>query len=139
MIVPVPCRFALLLKLLTRIFPWTSDPVVVGTMATPYGIHVAIAWNGGSNNFEIPSLRLDRKEGNGCDRQQTQVSHEGRMHSTNSLHSLLLVSDRAQGKVRFLPCQVTAVANMLRLIRVGNCHSLQKGCLSGMVHDVDSP
>jgi hypothetical protein len=37
MVVPVPCRFALLLKLLTRIFPWTSDPVVVGTMATPYG------------------------------------------------------------------------------------------------------
>src|SRR4029077_3286960 len=37
MVVPVPCRFALLLKLLTRMFPWTSDPVVVGTIATPYG------------------------------------------------------------------------------------------------------
>ena len=35
MVVPVPCRFALLLKLLTKIFPLVSDPVVVGTRATP--------------------------------------------------------------------------------------------------------
>src|SRR5580698_612087 len=38
MVVPVPCRFWLLLKLLTRIFPLVSDPLVVGTRATPYGL-----------------------------------------------------------------------------------------------------
>src|SRR3974377_2186803 len=37
-VVPVPCRFWLLLKLLTRIFPLTSVPVVVGTTAIPYGL-----------------------------------------------------------------------------------------------------
>src|ERR1039458_2548125 len=36
-VVPVPCRLSLLLKLLTRIFPLTSDPVVTGTRTIPYG------------------------------------------------------------------------------------------------------
>src|ERR1700722_15619659 len=35
MVVPVPCTFALLLKLLTRVSPATREPVVVGTEATP--------------------------------------------------------------------------------------------------------
>src|ERR1017187_2765023 len=30
-IAPVPCRFALLLKLLTRMWPWTSFPIEAGT------------------------------------------------------------------------------------------------------------
>src|SRR5207237_9417577 len=34
-VVPVPCRLALLLKLLTRMLPRVSEPAVVGTTATP--------------------------------------------------------------------------------------------------------
>jgi hypothetical protein len=37
MVVPVPCALPLLLKLLTKICPATSLPVVTGTIATPYG------------------------------------------------------------------------------------------------------
>src|ERR1035438_5313436 len=37
MVVPVPCRFPELLKLLTRNWPATSLPFVTGTHATPYG------------------------------------------------------------------------------------------------------
>ena len=37
-VVPVPCVFALLLKLLTRTSPWSSLPALRGTTATPYGL-----------------------------------------------------------------------------------------------------
>ena len=37
MVVPVPCRFALLLKLLTRMLPSVSEPLLFGTRAMPYG------------------------------------------------------------------------------------------------------
>src|SRR5437588_3261683 len=38
MVVPVPCRFLLLLKLLTRTSPWTSFPTEFGTTTVPYGL-----------------------------------------------------------------------------------------------------
>ena len=38
MVVPVPCKLCTLLKLLMRIFPLISEPVDLGTMATPYGL-----------------------------------------------------------------------------------------------------
>src|SRR5439155_13388951 len=37
-VVPVPCRFALLLKLLTRMFPRVSFPTVRSIRNTPYGL-----------------------------------------------------------------------------------------------------
>src|SRR5215469_17383623 len=37
-VVPVPCRFLELLKLLTRTLPLTRRPVLRGTTATPYGL-----------------------------------------------------------------------------------------------------
>src|SRR5579859_3502188 len=37
MVVPVPWKLLLLLKLLIRIFPCVNDPIVTGTTAIPYG------------------------------------------------------------------------------------------------------
>src|SRR5579863_6405590 len=37
-VVPVPCTFALSLKLLTRMLPWVRLPVLLGMTATPYGL-----------------------------------------------------------------------------------------------------
>src|SRR5215472_2813672 len=42
-VVPVPCWFAELLKLLTRTSPLTRLPVLVGTTATPYGLTSPLA------------------------------------------------------------------------------------------------
>ena len=42
-VVPVPCWFALLLKLLTRTSPAASLPWDFGTMATPYGLTSPLA------------------------------------------------------------------------------------------------
>src|SRR5579872_6886538 len=42
-VVPVPCRFAALLKLLTRMFPLVSEPAVAGMTATPYGLTSPLA------------------------------------------------------------------------------------------------
>src|ERR1035437_170145 len=38
MVVPVPCKLALLLKLLTKISPLTRSPLLCCTTATPYGL-----------------------------------------------------------------------------------------------------
>src|SRR5271167_4695684 len=43
MVVPVPCRLELLLKLLIRMFPWTSEPELFGTRAMPYGFTSPLA------------------------------------------------------------------------------------------------
>src|SRR5580700_10369613 len=42
-VVPVPCRFALLLKLLIRMLPLIRDPVLRGTRAMPYGLTSPLA------------------------------------------------------------------------------------------------
>src|SRR4029077_7219443 len=42
-VVPVPCTLALLLKLLTRVFPWPRCPVLTGTADPPKGLASPLA------------------------------------------------------------------------------------------------
>jgi hypothetical protein len=65
MVVPVPCTFALSLKLLTRMSPAVSRPSVAGTIATPYGFTSPLA--GTVEATWVRSCNCDKNGVTGCD------------------------------------------------------------------------
>src|SRR4029077_3266244 len=110
MVVPVPCRFALLLKLLTRMFPWTSNPVVVGTIATPYGFTSPLLGTVEATTLILPAACawIANKETDAI------VSRHRFLTKGVCIRRKVFIvfswSVIAQGRVSFLPCQITAVA-----------------------------
>src|SRR5579862_9561694 len=57
MVVPVPCRLELLLKLLIRILPRTSFPTLRGTRKTPYGLMSPLAGTVEETTVMLPERR----------------------------------------------------------------------------------
>ena len=56
-VLPVPCRLALSLKLLTSVSPLTSLPTVINTTATPYGFTSPLGGTVDATCLGLPSVR----------------------------------------------------------------------------------
>jgi hypothetical protein len=100
---PVPWRFFLLLKLLTRTCPWTNFPVDVGTTKTPYGLTSPLA--GTVDAIKLVALKFPVNEPPPANatmdnNTRTEPNSKGRWRKLDIVYLLLITATMQRNVLR---------------------------------------